>query len=155
MEKARVKEKIFNIDYIIELYIKLIEQHFNKSTIWYWFNHPRIIVKLIYLDLLLTKLNFSSSENVLLKIEELNNKYLEFNKEFFKKKEEIENSMWPDKYQLCKEIHNLEKDLFSYNSHSFDRILNILRWEINKEDWDNYISKVEHCKNVKYTTTYL
>ena len=33
-----------------------------------------------------------------------------------------------------------------------DRIKNTLKQEINKEDWNNFIKKIEYCKNIKYTS---
>lgn len=153
---SSLKDKIFDTKYLQELYIKLLEQHFEKVSIWYWYNHPRIIIKLSFLWLLYNKHKKVDEENIVIwKIIELNNKYLEINKDFFQKKKEIENLMWPDIYQLCEEFHELEKDIFSYNRFTIDRIENILKKEINKEIWDSFMKKIDYCKNVKYTTTYM
>jgi len=151
-----IVEKKFDNNYLIELYIDLIEKHFSKSSIWYWYNHPRIIVKMVYLGLLLFKFNdIKNTDNIILQMDTLNKKYLELNKDFLKKKEEIENLMWPDKYQFCEELHELQKDLFSYNFHWFDRIMIILRKEISKNEWDMFYKKIDFCKNITYSTTYL
>jgi hypothetical protein len=55
-------------------------------------------------------------------------------------------------HQLCKELHELETDLFSYN-----RIVNhgakmILRHEITQEIWDEFVAKIKWCEGVEYTT---
>jgi len=130
-----------------------MEQHFEKVDIWYWYNHPRIILKLAFIWLLFNKFNKNEDEKIIIsKILELNGKYLEINKEFFQKKKEMENLMWPDIYQLCEEFHGLEKDLFWYNSFTIDRIKNILKQEIDKEVWNDFTSKIDYCKNIKYTS---
>lgn len=115
--RDNLKNKIFDVGQLLDLYVRLIEQHFEKATLGYGYNHPRIIEKLVYLGLLLHKYKKTEQEkNIITKIDELNKKYLEFNKKFFELKKKEKNLMGPDEYQLCKEIHDLENDLFSYNS---------------------------------------
>jgi hypothetical protein len=62
--------------------------------------------------------------------------------------------MWPDKYQFCKELHELQKDLFFYNFDWSDRIMIILRKEISKNEWDMFYKKIDFCKNITYSITY-
>ncbi len=147
------KDKIFDVGHLADLYVRLIERHFEKATLGYGYNHPRIIEKLVYLGLLLHKYKKTDQEtNIIAKIDDLNKKYLEFNKEFFKLKQKKENLIGPDEFQLCKEIHDLENDLFSYdNSHPMD-MKNILKQEITKDEWDGFVKKIKHCKDIEYKT---
>jgi len=147
------KNNIFDGGYLVDLYVRLIEQHFEKATLGYGYNHPRIIEKLVYLGLLLYKYRKTKEEeNVIAKIDELNKKYLELNKEFFELKRKKENLMGPDEFQLCKEIYDLENDLFSYNNNHLMDIKYILKQEITKEDWDDFKKKINHCKDIEYRT---
>ncbi len=57
-----------------------------------------------------------------------------------------------DGYQLCKEIYDLENDLFSYNSGMVMGIKQILKQEIDKSNWDDFIGKIKHCEGVEYKT---
>jgi len=103
------------------------------------------------LGLLLHKYKKTDQEkNVISKIDELNKKYLELNKEFFKLKSKKRNLMGPDKFQLCKEIHDLERDLFSYSNSHLMAIMNILREEITQDEWKDFIEQIEFCKDVEY-----
>ena len=147
------KNKIFDVGHLIDLYIRLIEQHFEKATLGYGYNHPRIIEKLVYLGLLLNKYKkIDQEKNVIIKIDELNKKYLEFNKEFFELKRKKENLMGPDEFQLCKEIYDLENDLFLYNSSHLMDVKYILKQEITKNEWDSFVGKIIHCRDVEYKT---
>jgi len=153
--RDNLKDEIFDVGHQIDLYVRLIEQHFEKATLGYGYNHPRIIEKLVYLGLLLHKYKKDSQEtNIVVKIDELNKKYLEFNKNFFELKRKEENLMGPDEFQLCKEIHDLENDLFSYNNSHLMDMKNILKQEITKDDWDGFIKKINHCKDVEYKTVH-
>lgn len=67
-------------------------------------------------------------------------------------KSKTKNLMGPDEFQLCLEIHNLENDLFSYNSSVMMDIKSIIKQEITKKDWDSFISKISYCKGISYTT---
>ena len=58
-----------------------------------------------------------------------------------------------DEYQLCKEIHDLENDLFSYNSGMAMGIKHLLRQEITKDIWGRFIAQIKYCEGIKYTTT--
>lgn len=148
-----LKNKEFDIEYLIELYTRLIDQHFEKVTLGYGYNHPRVIEKLVYLGLLLNKHKRTEQEkSIIAKIDELNKKYLELNKEFFELKKKEKNLMGPDEYQLCKELHDLENDLFSYNSGRLMDIKSILKEEITKEEWDDFKNKINHCKDIEYET---
>ena len=150
------KNKIFDVEHLIGLYVKLIEQHFEKVDLGYGYNHPRVIEKLVYLGLFLHKYKRTNQEKgIVTKIDELNKKYLELNKEYFKLKRKEKNLMGPDKFQLCKEIHDLEDDLFSYNNSPLMDIKHILKKEITKDEWSNFIKKIKHCKNIKYKTKYI
>lgn len=151
--RNNLKRKIFDSEHQIDLYIRLIEQHFEKVTLGYGYNHPRVIEKLVYLGLLLHKYKKTDQEeNIVTKIDELNKKYLEFNKEYFELKLKKENIMGPDEFQLCKEIHDLENDLFSYNNSCLMDIKYILKEEITKDEWSSFIKRIEHCKNIEYKT---
>jgi hypothetical protein len=82
----------------------------------------------------------------------LNKKYLEFNKKFFELKKKEKNLMGPDEYQLCKEIHDLENELFSYSSSHLMGVKYILSQEITKKEWDSFIKKIDYCKDIEYKT---
>lgn len=151
--RDNLKDKIFEVGQLLNLYVRLIEQHFEKATLGYGYNHPRIIEKLVYLGLLLYKYKKTAQEkDIIAKIDELNKKYLEFNKEFFELKRKKENLMGPDEFQLCKEIHDLENDLFSYNSSHLMDMKDILKQEITKDEWDGFVKKINHCKDIEYKT---
>ncbi|MFW6172820.1 MAG: hypothetical protein ACOC5T_03675 [Elusimicrobiota bacterium] len=148
-----LKNKKFDIEYLVKLYARLIDKHFEKVTLDYGYNHPRVIEKLVYLGLFLNKhKRTEQEEGIITKIDELNKKYLDLNKEFFKLKKKKENLMGPDEYQLCKELHDLENDLFSYDRSHMMGIKGILKGEITKEEWDNFVKKIEHCKYIEYKT---
>lgn len=147
------KNEIFDIGHLVDLYVRLIEQHFEKTTLGYGYNHPRIIEKLVYLGLLLHKYKKTDQEaNIIAKIDELNKKYLEFNKEFFELKRKKENLMGPDEFQLCKEIYDLKNDLFSYDNGGLVDVKYILKQEITKNEWDGFMKKINHCKGIEYKT---
>ncbi len=148
-----LKEKIFDVKEVIDLYIRLVKQHFEKVSVGYGYNHPRVIEKLICLGLVLNKYKIDDGEIVKI-IDELNKKYLLLNKDYFDLKLKEPNLMGPDEYQLCKEIHDLENDLFSYNSGMRMDIKSILKEEITREIWDDFIGKIKHCEGVEYTTTH-
>ena len=85
--RDNLKNKIFDVGQLLDLYVRLTEQHFEKATLGYGYNHPRIIEKLVYLGLLLHKYKkIKQEKNIIVKIDELNKKYLELNKKFFKLK---------------------------------------------------------------------
>ena len=148
-----LKKKIFNVEDLIDLYMRMIEQQFEKTALGHGYNHPRIIEKLIYLGLLLYKYKkINPEKKIIARIDELNKKYLELNKEFFALRQKMKNLMGPDEFQLCKEIHDLENDLFSYNSSHLMGIKYILKQEITKEDWKGFMSQIEYCKGIKYKT---
>ncbi|MBU1036837.1 hypothetical protein KKF32_02255 [Patescibacteria group bacterium] len=136
---------------IINLYVQLVQQHFEKISVGYGYNHPRVIEKFIHLGLILTKHNVDTAEIAKL-IEDLNKKYLELNKEFFDLKQKTPNLMGPDEYQLCKEIHDLENNLFSYNSGMVMGIKQLLREEITRDIWDKFIGQIKYCEGVEYKT---
>jgi len=146
-----LSEEIFDIKELIKLYIRLAQQHFDKVSLGYGYNHPRVIEKLLYLGLILTKNNVSTVDIIKI-IKELNEKYLILNKEHFEIKSKEPNLMGPDEYQLCKEISDLKNDLFSYNSGMVMGIKELLKQEITKEVWDQFIDQIEYCKGVEYTT---
>ncbi|MDD5688665.1 MAG: hypothetical protein PHQ76_00085 [Caldisericia bacterium] len=148
-----LKHKIFDVGQLIDLYVELIEQHFEKATLGYGYNHPRIIKKLVYLGLFLHKYKIiDRGKSVIIKINELNKKYLELNKEYFKLKRKRKNLMGPDKFQLCGEIYELENDLFSHGNNCLMDIKYILKRDITKDEWDGFIKKIEYCKNIEYKT---
>lgn len=147
---GNLNEKIDSAQ-VIDLYIRLVQQHFEKVSAGYGYNHPRVIEKLIHLGLVLTKYDLDTTEIVKL-IDELNKKYLVLNKEYFDLKSKTPNLMGPDEYQLCKEIHDLENDLFSYNSGMAMGIKQLLRQEITKDIWDRFIAQIKYCEGIEYTT---
>ena len=151
--RDNLDENIFDVDHSIDLYIRLVQQHFEKVSVGYGYNHPRVIEKLIYVGLLLHKHRQTKKVNNIIKlIDELNKKYLELNKEYFELKNKNKNLMGPDEFQLCFEIHNLENDLFSYNSSVMMDIKSIIKKEITRKDWDSFISKISYCKGISYKT---
>jgi len=147
-----LKQGNFNIKYLIELYERLVEQHFEKVDFGYGFNHARIILKLVFLGLFLHKYKITGLEdNILSKIDELNKKYLELSKEYYGLKEKKNNVLGPSKFQLCKELNDLENDLFSYNTGPLiDDIRDILKKEITKDEWTGFVKRIEYCKNIEY-----
>lgn len=147
---GNLSEKIDSTQ-VIDLYIRLVQQHFEKVSVGYGYNHPRVIEKFIHLGLILTKYDLDTTELVKL-IDDLNKKYLELNKEYFDLKSKTPNLMGPDEYQLCKEIHDLENDLFSYNSGMAMGIKHLLRQEITKDIWDRFTAQIKYCEGIKYTT---
>ncbi len=147
---GNLKDKIFDTEDAIKLYIQLVKQHFEKASVGYGYNHPRIIEKLIHLGLILTKHN-QDTKSIITLIDELNKKYLVLNKEYFEMKSKEPNLMGPDEYQLCKEISDLENDLFSYNSGMVMGIKELLKQEIDKEVFDRFINQIEYCKGIEYT----
>lgn len=146
-----LKEKNFDVKEIFDLFIRLTTQHFEKVSIGYGYNHPRVIEKLICLGLVLNKYKEDVAD-ILELINQLNTKYLELNKEYFEQKKKEPKLMGPDEYQLCKEIYDLEKDLFSYNGGMSMGIKQILKQEIDKSEWDDFIGKIKYCEGVEYKT---
>lgn len=146
-----LKKKIFDTKDVVKLYIQLVKQHFEKASVGYGYNHPRIIEKLIHLGLILTKHNQDTKDIVNL-IDELNKKYLVLNKEYFEMKSKEPNLMGPDEYQLCKEIYDLENDIFSYRGSVVMGIKEFLRTQITKDVWDKFIKQIKHCEGVEYKT---
>lgn len=136
---------------IINLYIRLVQQHFDKVSVGYGYNHPRVIEKLIDLGLILTKYNLDTADLVKL-VDDLNKKYLALNKDYFDLKAKTPNLMGPDEYQLCKEIHDLEDDLFSYSSGVVMGIKRLLKDEITKEIWGRFIVQIKYCEGIEYKT---
>ena len=147
---SNLDEKIDSAQ-VINLYIRLVQQHFEKVSVGYGYNHPRVIEKLIDLGLILTKYDLDTTELVKI-IDDLNKKYLVLNKDYFELKSKTPNLMGPDEYQLCKEIHDLENDLFSYNSGMAMGIKQLLRQEITKDIWDRFIAQIKYCEGIEYTT---
>ncbi len=135
----------------VSLYIRLVQQHFEKVSLGYGYNHPRVIEKLIPLGLLLTKYSLDTDEVVKL-IDALNKKYLELNKAYFDLKDQGSNIMGPNRYQLCSEIHDLKGDIFSYNNGMAMGIKHLLKEEITAEVWDSFIEKITYCKGIEYKT---
>jgi hypothetical protein len=110
----------------------------------------------VYLGLLLHKYKKTDQEkNIITKIDELNKKYLESNKKFFELKRKEKDLMDPDEFQLCKEIHDLENDLFSYNNNHLIDMKYILKQEITKDEWNGFIKKINHCKDIEYENGYV
>jgi hypothetical protein len=128
-----------------------VQQHFEKVSIGYGYNHPRVIEKLLYIGLILTKYKIDTTDIISL-IDELNKKYLVLNKDYFELKSKEPGLMGPDEYQLCKEIHDLENDLFSYNSGMLMDVKALLKSEITKDIWNSFISKIKYCEGVEYKT---
>lgn len=145
-----LSEEVFDTKEVIELYIRLIQQHFEKVSIGYGYNHPRVIEKLLHLGLILTKHNINTSHIIKL-IDELNKKYLVLNKEYFELKSKEPNLMGPDEYQLCKEISDLKNDLFSYNSGMVMGVKELLKQEVTEEVWKLFTDQIEYCRGIEYT----
>ncbi len=146
-----LNNKVFEVKPAIELYIQLVKNHFSKAKLGYGYNHPRIINKLLPLGLILTKYKIKTNGIIKL-IENMNQQYLVLNKEHFELKAKEPMLMGPDEYQLCKEIHDLENDIFSYNSVRMG-IIELLASEVTKTIWDKFIGQIEYCRGVRYTTT--
>ncbi len=148
--RENATKRILYVDFLVKIYIRLVEQHFEKADFGYGYNHPRIIEKLVYLGLILNKYKQKQELIIISKIDELINKYLEINKDYFKLKQEKQNMLGSDKHQLCKEIHELKDDLFSFGRNDFMDMKNILKQEISIKEWDDFINKIEYCKNVEH-----
>ncbi|MDO8658487.1 MAG: hypothetical protein Q7K55_07125 [Candidatus Levybacteria bacterium] len=151
---SNLTDKTFDSKQIIDLYIRLVQQHFEKVSVGYGYNHPRVIEKLICLGLIMAKHNLDTTEIIKL-IDELNKKYLVLNKEYFELKSKEPNLMGPDEYQLCKEIHDLENDLFSYNSGMRMGIKDFLSREVTKEIWDSLVGQIKYCEGIEYQTRHI
>jgi hypothetical protein len=147
---SNLKEQIDSTD-IIKLYIRLVQQHFDKVSVGYGYNHPRVIEKLIHLGLVLTKHDKSTTAITSL-IEDLNKKYLELNKEHFELEKKTPSFMGSDEYQLCQEIDDLKKDILSHNGGMVMGTRELLRTEITQEIWERFISQIKYCEGVEYTT---
>lgn len=139
---------------IINLYVDIIENLFNKTKDTYGFGLPRATSKLIPLGVILNKYKHKSEQKIIDKINELNNKYLEKNKKAWE--EEIKQFgkkvSRPDEYELCLEISDMGDEIFS-SSHVRSDIKEILNKNITRKEWDNFISKISYCKDIKYTKT--
>lgn len=146
-----LSKRVFDTKEVIELYIRLVQQHFEKVSVGYGYNHPRVIEKLLHLGLILTKHNVNTSHIIKL-IDELNKKYLVLNKEYFELKSKEPNLMGPDEYQLCKEISDLKNDLFSYNSGIVIGVKELLKQEVTEEVWKLFTDQIEYCKGIEYKT---
>jgi len=148
-----LKNNDFKTDYPIELYIRLVKEHFDKADLGYGYNHPRIIKKLVYLGLFFHKYKkFSLEASILFEIDNLNKKYLELNKQFFEMKQKEENLMGPTEFQFCKELYDLEEELFSYNSGMLMDIKYIISKEISRNEWNTFKQKISYCKGIEYKT---
>lgn len=145
-----LSEKVDSSD-VIKLYIRLVQQHFEKVSLGYGYNHPRVIEKLIYLGLIMTKYSHDTALIIKL-IEDLNAKYLLLNKEYFDLKATTPNLMGPDEYQLCKEIHDLKEDVLSHRGNMLMGIKEFLREGIDEDVWSRFISQIKYCEGVEYTT---
>lgn len=152
-----LKENIFDIQNAIKLFIQLVERHFEKVELGHGYEHPRVIIKLVYLGLLLNKYKKTDLEKCILeKIDEMNKKYLELNKEYFEMKRKEKNLMGPDQHQLCSEIYDLENELFPHHKRSsFNIMKNILMKEITKEQWGNFKEKIGYCRGIEYRTEHI
>lgn len=144
-------EQFFDPKFAIELYIQLVKNHFDKVSLGHGYNHPRVIKKLVYLGLLFQKYKKDTTELVEL-IDSLNKRYIILNQDHWKMKKEHPTLSGPDMHQLCQELHELENDLFSYNSNVNHGAKMILKHEVTQEIWDEFVAKIEWCKGIKYET---
>ncbi len=151
--RDNLSEKVFDVKNVIDLYIRLVQQHFEKVSLGYGYNHPRVVEKLIYLGLILHKYK-KNIDGIVGLIDDLNAKYLVLNKEYFDLKKKEPNLMGPDEHWLCKEMHDLENDLFSYNSSVMMDIKSILKQEVTKEIWDEFRAKIKSCEGIEYKTVH-
>lgn len=135
---------------IIDIYIQIIDNLFGKVKDTYGFALPRVAVKLVPLGVILSKYNHKYEQKVIEKINELNNKYLEKNKESWKEEKEKFGKIYrPDKFQLCFEISELKDKVFSHSAARFG-IEEILNKEITEEQWQTFVNKIEYCKGVEF-----
>ncbi len=102
--------------------------------------------------MILTKHNLDVNKIIKI-IDELNKKYLVLNEKYFELKKKEPGLMRPDEYQLCKEIYDLENDIFSYDNSGIDMgIRSLLKSRINKEIWSRFIGQIKYCEGIEYTT---
>lgn len=142
-----LKKNITEIERPVNLYVNLIEQHLEKVIDDDGYYRPKIILKLVYLSLLLHKYNRTNHESkILSKIDQLNEKYLSLKKILGLNKEKS-GLVEKDEFQLCKEIDNLENRLF-FSINNIADLESILRQEITKDDWDNFIKQIK-CRKDK------
>jgi hypothetical protein len=146
---SNLSEQVFDPKFAIELYVQLVKNHFDKVSLGNGYNHPRVIIKLVYLGLLLQK-HGKDTTQLLALIEDLNKRYLLLNQDYLKMKEKMPNLVGPNMHQLCRELHELENDLFSYNSYINHGPRMIIKEEITQETWDDFVSQIKWCKDVKY-----
>lgn len=146
-----LSEEVFDVKEVIKLYIQLVQQHFEKVSLGLGYNHPRVIEKLFYLGLILTKHSIDTADIIKL-INKFNKQYLVLNKEYFDLKSKEPKLMGPDEHQLCKEISDLKKDLFSFGIGVVVGVRELLKQEVTKEVWDLFINRIEYCKGIEYKT---
>lgn len=149
--RNNLNEQVFDPKFSIELYVQLVKNHFDKVSLGHGYNHPRVIKKLVHLGLLFQKYEKETTELVTL-IDSLNKRYIILNQDFWKMKEEHPTLSGPTMHQLCAELHELENDLFSYNRHINHGAKMILKQEITQQVWDEFVAKIEWCKDIKYET---
>jgi hypothetical protein len=148
-----LNDKTFETKSVIDLYISLVKKHFEKVLVGYGYNHPRVIEKLIYIGLIMHK--YKVDVNVVIElIHELNKKYLKLNKEYFELKKKEPGLMGPNEFQLCKEIYDLKTDLFSSSGGVVADVKVLLKQEISKSIWDDFIAKIKYCEGVEYKTVH-
>ncbi|MFM2340117.1 MAG: hypothetical protein RLZZ360_753 [Candidatus Parcubacteria bacterium] len=148
---SNLDEQVFDPKFATELYIQLVKNYFDKVSLGHGYNHPRVIKKLVYLGLLFQKYCKDTVELVEL-IDNLNKRYIILNQDYWKMKKEHPTLSGPTMHQLCLELHELENDLFSYNRNVNHGAKMILKHEITQEIWDEFVAKIEWCKDIKYET---
>lgn len=148
---SNLDKQVFDPKFAIELYIQLVKNHFDKVSLGHGYSHPRVIEKLVYLGLLLHKHGKDTAELIEL-IDNLNKRYIILNQDYWKMKEKHPTLSGPDMHQFCKELHELENDLFSYNSNINHGAKRILKQEITQDIWDEFTAKIKWCEGIEYTT---
>lgn len=154
-----MREIIFNLenkrrqkitDNIIDLYINLVDNLFQKVEDSHGFSKPRVAVKLVPLGVVLCKYHHVSENKVITKINELNDKYLQENQQLWQKmREEIGKVCRPDQYEFCFEINELKDRIFSRSIVGLG-IEGVLNNKITEEDWNTFINKIEYCKDIEF-----
>ncbi len=140
IKNLKNSKRVDYITNIINQYIALIDNLFEKIEDSYGYERPRIIVKLVPLGVILDKYEHKCKQQILDKIIELNDKYLEKYKAFWVLKEE-KNITGPSKHQVYEEISDLKNDIFALNGmrHGINYLLNK---EIKPKEWDVFVKKI-------------
>jgi hypothetical protein len=138
---------------IIDLYIRTIDNLFQKAEDTHGFDLPRIIVELVPLGVILNKYKHPYEQKIVDKIAELNDKYiLKHKNEWEEEAKQYGKQTQPNDTWVCYEISELKDSVFSYSGVRSD-IEEILNKNITEKHWKNFVDKIDCCKGITFTKT--